>query len=457
MASLRPHLVELIRHTSSGLPEDVLDALAVARDREPEGSRGWSTFELMISNVEAARQASAPICQDTGTLIFYVDYGPDHTAHALEKDVIAAVREATKRSYLRPNAVDSITGQNSGDNVGKGSPYIHFHARKEKGVRVRLMMKGGGCENVGAQYSLPDESIGAGRDLDGVRRCIIDAVQKAQGYGCAPGTVGVGVGGDRVTSYIESKEQLFRPLVDVNPDATLDSLEKELTESLQGLNIGPMGFGGATTVLGVKIGARHRVPARFFVSISYMCWAYRKGELSVKGAKASLDGRALAIGAPARKSAARATAAKRAAGKTGTKTAAKPAAGKAGTKTAAKPAAGKTATKRAAGTTGVKIAAKDAATKASVKIAATSTRKRTAGKAATTITAGKSATRSPAKRTAAKAVAKSSAGRSATGTAAKRTAGKSAAKPVSRRSKRPLAPAVEVPSRRARRNKLPLL
>ena len=304
MASLRPHIVELIRHTSSGLPEDVLDALAGARDSEPEGSRAWSTFELMISNVEAARQASAPICQDTGTLIFYVDYGPDHTAHQLEKDIVAAVREATKRAYLRPNAVDSITGVNSGDNVGKGSPYIHFHARRERGVRVRLMMKGGGCENVGAQYSLPDESIGAGRDLDGIRRCIIDAVQKAQGYGCAPGTVGVGVGGDRVTSYIESKEQLFRPLRDVNPDPVLEDLEQELLGSLQGLNIGPMGFGGKTTVLGVKIGARHRVPASFFVSISYMCWAYRKGELSVKGAKAVLDGHPLAVPVPAAKKAA---------------------------------------------------------------------------------------------------------------------------------------------------------
>lgn len=293
MASLRPQILELIRHTSSGLPEDVLDALARARDKEDKGSRAWSTFELMIQNVEEARKASAPICQDTGTLIFYVDYGPDQSPHQLQEDIVACVREATKNSWLRPNAVDSITGTNSGDNVGKGSPYIHFEARKEAGVRIRLMMKGGGCENVGGQYSLPDESIGAGRDLDGIRRCIIDAVQKAQGYGCAPGTVGVGVGGDRVTSYMESKEQLFRGLYDENPDATLAALEAELTDSLQGLNIGPMGFGGKTTVLGVKIGARHRVPASFFVSISYMCWAYRKGELTVDGGRALLDGKPL--------------------------------------------------------------------------------------------------------------------------------------------------------------------
>src|SRR5690606_20623330 len=336
MATLRAQLLELIRHTSSGLPEDVLDALAAARDKEPEGSRAWSTFELMIQNVEAARDASAPICQDTGTLIFYVDYGPDHAAHQLEKDIVAAVREATKKTWLRPNAVDPITGKNSGDNTGNGSPYIHFHARREKGVRVRLMMKGGGCENMGAQYSLPDESIGAGRDLDGIRRCIIDAVQRAQGFGCAPGTVGVGVGGDRVTSYIESKEQLFRPLQDANPDATLDALEKELQVSLQRLGIGPMGFGGKTTVLGVKIGARHRVPASFFVSISYMCWAYRKGELLVKGSRATVDGEPIPHGPPAKR-VARAAASKRAR---------KAAAKRPARKAAAKRAAGKTVSRK---------------------------------------------------------------------------------------------------------------
>ncbi|HWV38166.1 MAG TPA: fumarate hydratase [Vulgatibacter sp.] len=412
MASLRPYIVELIRHTSSGLPEDVLDALAEARDNEPEGSRAWSTFELMISNVEAARQASAPICQDTGTLIFYVDHGPDHSPHALERDIVAAVREATRRAYLRPNAVDPITGVNSGDNVGRGSPYIHFTARKEKGVRVRLMMKGGGCENVGTQYSLPDESIGAGRDLDGIRRCIIDAVQKAQGFGCAPGTVGVGVGGDRVTSYIESKEQLFRPLRDVNPDPVLADLEEELLGSLQGLNIGPMGFGGETTVLGVKIGARHRVPASFFVSISYMCWAYRKGELTVKGRKAALDGHPLGLPVPVARKAASRTAAKAVvAKKTGAK---KAGAKKAGAK---KADAKKTGAKKAG--------AKNAGAKKTVA-------KKAASK----------------KAVAKKAVAKKS--------VAKKSVAKNAASKTTS-PRKPAGPAVQVASRRARPKKLPVL
>lgn len=298
---LKRHVVELIRRTSTSLPPDVIAALARARDGEEEGSLARRTFGLMVENAEAARTSSSPICQDTGTLIFYVDNGPDFSPFEVEKAIVEAVKEATKKSYLRPNAVDAITGRNTGDNVGTGAPYVHFHARKQPGLRIRLMMKGGGSENVGAQYSLPDGNLGAGRDLDGVRRCIIDAVQKAQGYGCAPGTIGVGVGGDRMTSYMESKEQLFRTLEDVNPDPQLDALEKELTGSLNRLGIGPMGFGGKTTVLGVKIGARYRVPASFFVAITYMCWAYRRGALEVKGSRATIGGEPLETATPARK------------------------------------------------------------------------------------------------------------------------------------------------------------
>lgn len=297
-ASLVPPLLELVRHTSSGLGKDVVEALKVARDREEAGSRAHNTFSLMLENVTRARAASAPICQDTGTLIFYVDYGPEVSPFDVEDALHEAVRQATRLSYLRPNTVDSVSGKSIADNVGLGSPHLHLHPTRAPGLRVRLMMKGGGCENVGAQYALPDTKLGADRNLDGVRRCIIDAVQRAQGFGCAPGTVGVCVGGDRVIGYTESKEQLFRPLEDRNPDAQLDALEQELAASLNTLGIGPMGWGGKTTILGVKIGQRARVPASFFVSISYMCWAYRKGELRRDGERWLLDGGPLTLAPP---------------------------------------------------------------------------------------------------------------------------------------------------------------
>ena len=138
------------------------------------------------------------------------------------------------------------------------------------------MLKGGGCENVGAQYSLPHTELGAGRDLDGVRKVILDAVQKAQGKGCGPGVLGVCIGGDRGAGYVNSKEQLLRDLDDTNEHKDLKKLEKDIVETSNKLGIGPMGFGGKTTLLGCKVGVLNRLPASFFVSISYMCWAYRR-------------------------------------------------------------------------------------------------------------------------------------------------------------------------------------
>ena len=148
---------------------------------------------------------------------------------------------------------------------------------------VRLVLKGGGCENVGAQYSLPNAQLKAGRDLEGVRRVALDAVVKAQGQGCAPGVLGIAVGGDRGASYAWSKQQLFRPLGDRNPDPELAALEETIKAQANELGIGPMGFGGQTTVLDVQMDTMHRLPASFFVSVSYMCWANRRRSMTVRG------------------------------------------------------------------------------------------------------------------------------------------------------------------------------
>jgi fumarate hydratase class I len=149
------------------------------------------------------------------------------------------------------------------------------------------MLKGGGCENVGAQYSLPNSQLGAGRDLAGVRKAVLDAVHKAQGKGCAPGILGVAIGGDRGSSYYASKETLFRQLDDPSPDEQLAALEIRLTEEANQLGIGPMGFGGQTTALGTKITSLNRLPASYFVSVSYMCWAYRRRRMILRDGQAS--------------------------------------------------------------------------------------------------------------------------------------------------------------------------
>jgi fumarate hydratase class I len=282
MQDLTNPILELIRLTATDLPPDVEAGLRDAVEQEEMGSAARGALETILKNVEMARQNSTPICQDTGTPLFFVQYPEGWSTRRLRKQIQQAVAEATSLAYLRPNAVDSLSGVNTGNNIGDDHfPTIHFEEIEEDELRIDLMLKGGGCENVGAQYSLPNSALGAGRDLSGVRNVTLDAVQKAQGKGCAPGILGIAIGGDRGSSYAASKETLLRQLDDTNSNPELAGLEKRLTEESNQLGIGPMGFGGRTTVLGTKITTTHRLPASYFVSVSYMCWAYRRRRMVV--------------------------------------------------------------------------------------------------------------------------------------------------------------------------------
>jgi fumarate hydratase class I len=276
MSVLQESIIELIRRTSAEIPDDVQQALLTSLQREQQGTIAQSALKIIQRNIELAKSKSQPLCQDTGTVLFYVDAPPGFDQAAFEETAREAVSAATKLGYLRQNSVDSITGKNDGTNVGPGAPVVHFRQHREPEARVRLMLKGGGCENVGAQYSLPIETMQADRNLDGCRKAILDAVLQAQGKGCGPGILGVCIGGDRATGYEHSKHQFLRKLDDRNPDSALDQLEQDILQTGNALGIGPMGFGGKTTLLGVKIGALNRVPASYFVSVSYMCWAFRR-------------------------------------------------------------------------------------------------------------------------------------------------------------------------------------
>ena len=282
MQDITDNILELVRLTSTDLPPDVEAAIRRAVEQEEPGSAARGALETIIKNVELSRQNSTPICQDTGTPIFYVYYPASWSTKALRQQIETAVATATKKAYLRPNSVDSITGKNSGNNLGgKHFPTIHFEEVEGDALSIELMLKGGGCENVGAQYSLPNDALNAGRDLAGVRKVVLDAVFQAQGQGCAPGILGVAIGGDRGSSYLASKETLYRKLDDINPDPQLISLENTLVEEANQLGIGPMGFGGKTTLLGAKLTHLNRLPASFFVSVSYMCWAYRRRKMTI--------------------------------------------------------------------------------------------------------------------------------------------------------------------------------
>jgi fumarate hydratase class I len=268
--------IQVIAKTSSELPKDVVQAISDSHKNEAQGTRADYAMGIIKDNIDLAKIKTAPLCQDTGSILFYVNYPMKMDCDELEALIKKAVVESTKKGYLRQNSVDSLTGKNAGTNLGPGSPTIHFHPWKKSHIDMRLMLKGGGCENVGAQYSLPDSSIGAGRDIKGAKKCILDAVVKAQGRGCGPGVLGVTIGGDRATGYLHTKDQFLRKITDKNSNPVLRALEEECLLEANTLGIGPMGFGGKTTLLGVKVGVLNRLPASFFVSVSYMCWAYRR-------------------------------------------------------------------------------------------------------------------------------------------------------------------------------------
>ena len=279
MLKLRDGVVELYRKVATSLPPDVEEAVKAASIQEAEGSTAASTLSVITENIRGARETFRPMCQDTGVPVFYVKV-PVGLSHAeLKSTILEATREATQKVPLRPNAVDVITEKNSGDNTGEGFPVIYFEETAAGTLTIDLMLKGAGSENAGQLYKLPLSELGAQRDLEGVRRCVLDAVQKAQGRGCPPYIIGVGIGAtkDQVTRL--AKEQLMRKLSDTSKIKELAELELQLLLDINSLGIGPMGLGGRTTALGVKIGVNHRHPASYFVDVSIGCWAMRRGRL----------------------------------------------------------------------------------------------------------------------------------------------------------------------------------
>lgn len=272
-------MVQLIARTSTDLPPDVRAAMRLAVRAEEPSTRAGQALTIIAQNIDQAAACEGPICQDTGMPTFEVKAPVGANQIWLRRQIREAVAEATRLGKLRPNSVDSITGENSGTNLGPGTPIIHFEQWEEPEIEVKLILKGGGCENTNAQYALPVEldHLGrADRSLDGVRKCILHAAWKAQGKGCAPGAVGVCVGGDRTSGYLHAKEQLFRTLDDTNPDPRLAAIEAAVMEEANRLGVGPMGFAGGASLIGCKIGALNRLPASFFVSVAYDCWAFRR-------------------------------------------------------------------------------------------------------------------------------------------------------------------------------------
>ena len=279
MQHLKESLAKLVLETSTNLPPDVRRALSAAMKTETPATQSALALDTIAINIDMACDGKVPICQDTGMPTFEIRTPVGTNQIEIARSIRDVIVDATKAGTLRPNQVDSLTGKNSGNNLGEGTPVLHFEQWEQDEIEVRLILKGGGCENKNIQYSVPCElpNLGrADRNIDGVRKCILHAVHQAQGHGCSVGAIGVAIGGDRASGFHYAKQQLFRTLDDINPNAELAKLEAYIMENANKLGIGTMGFGGAVSLIGCKVGAYHRLPASFFVSVAYDCWAFRR-------------------------------------------------------------------------------------------------------------------------------------------------------------------------------------
>lgn len=278
-------VVELLRKSATDLPADVEAALLAALSAETT-PMARSMLSDYMENIRIARRDGRPICQDTGLPIFFVTAAMGLSYAKVVQTLTEAVGRATREVPLRPNAVDPMTGANTGDGTGEGVPIVYFTQWEESRTVIELLLKGGGSENVGASYKLPDPSLGARRDLDGVRRAVLDAVCNAQGRGCPPYIVAVAVAGTKDDSAVLAKRQLLRRLDDKSPIEALAQLESSLLYEINSLGIGPAGLSGAATALSVKAAVHARHPATFFVEVAFGCWAHRRGRLEFADGKA---------------------------------------------------------------------------------------------------------------------------------------------------------------------------
>ena len=268
--------VKLLKLAITELPQDVKDALRMAY-REEENGSGKSQLKAILNNIELAEKTGAPMCQDTGIIIFYVQAG----ANVMDLDKVkgalySATARATRELPLRPNAVNPFTQKNTGDNTGRNIPYINWQMVPGDSLEITVLPKGGGSENVSALGMLnPNQGT------KGLKKFVVDTVINSGAKPCPPIILGVAVGGGADIAMKLAKATLLKPLGESNCDPELAKLELELREAINLTGIGPMGLGGKSTVLDVKLDFAHRHPASYPVAVAVQCWAARRASARI--------------------------------------------------------------------------------------------------------------------------------------------------------------------------------
>ncbi|MGC8816760.1 MAG: fumarate hydratase [Candidatus Hadarchaeum sp.] len=278
--SFRDTVVEMIRRAETTLPRDVLSALRRALNREREPLARFH-LKMMLENLSLARKLQAPICQDTGTFTFFVKLGLKRGLRFdLGKAMTEAVKIATREVPLRANAVDPLTRRPSPSNTGRDQPAVHIEITPGKDLELELLVKGAGTENCSRLFMMrPTAGVAA------IEEVVLKAIEEAGGKSCPPNIVGVGIGGSMETATLRAKQALLRPLNVKNPDPELAKLEHRLESSANKLNIGPMGLGGKTTVLGVRIEKAACHTASLPVAVAFQCWPARRSKAKLVNGK----------------------------------------------------------------------------------------------------------------------------------------------------------------------------
>jgi len=271
-----PALVEALRIASTILPEDVVEALRRARGGETS-EIARAQLDAILENVGIARDGSIPMCQDTGTQTFFVEAGVRSPFLGEIRDwIAAAVVDATAAIPLRPNTVDPFTGANPGDNTGRFMPFLDWDLVDGDEIRVTVLPKGGGSENMSTVKMLPP-----GVGIKGIKKAVVEHIVASGGKPCPPTVVGVGIGGGADIALKLGKKAILRPLGSANPEPAAARLERELLELINMTGVGPMGVGGATTSLAVHVEYAHRHPASLPLGILVQCWADRRAHVLI--------------------------------------------------------------------------------------------------------------------------------------------------------------------------------